>query len=269
MSDDPDFTATLERFSGFGAHYDGVRPSPPSALGDLLCSMARCSVPGLVVDLGCGTGLSTRYWANRARGVIGVEPTDAMRVQAEQTKLANVSYRKGYSHATGLDDGCADLVVCAQSLHWMDPLPTFREIARILRPGGVFAAYDYDWPPATSSWEVDLAYTECMELGRRLERERGVSAGLRQWEKSGHLSRMQESGCFRYVREVAMHHHDEGDAGRIVGLLLSQGYVQSLLKAGLGEEDLRIDHLRAIALRELGTSPAPWFWSARVRLAVK
>ena len=66
-----------------------------------------------------------------------------------------------------------------------------------------------------------------------------------------------------------MHHHDEGDADRIVGLLLSQGYVQSLLKAGLGEEDLRIDHLRAIALSELGTSPAPWFWSARVRLAVK
>ena len=40
----------------------------------------------------------------------------------------------------------ADIVTCSQSFHWMEPEPTLAEIARILRPGGVFAAYDYDWP---------------------------------------------------------------------------------------------------------------------------
>jgi len=46
--------------------------------------------------------------------------------------------------ATDLPDGCADIVTCSQSLHWMVPESTFAEVARILRPGGVFATYDYD-----------------------------------------------------------------------------------------------------------------------------
>lgn len=265
----PDFSATLERFTGFGPHYDLVRPAPPAALAELLLPLARCTVPELVVDLGCGTGLSTRYWSARARAVIGIEPTDAMRTQAETMGGEHVSYRQGFSHATGLPDACADLVTCSQALHWMDPLPTFRESTRILREGGVFAAFDYDWPPATGFWEVDQAYTECMHHGRRLERERGLVENLRQWDKAGHLSRMEESGCFRYVRECVLHHEDEGGALRLVGLLLSQGFIQSLLKAGLSEQELHIDRLRDTATRFLGATPHRWFWSSRVRIGVR
>jgi SAM-dependent methyltransferase len=265
----PDFTANIERFTGFGPHYDRMRPSPPQALADLLLPIARCAVPALVVDLGSGTGLSARYWSQHARAVIGIEPTDSMRRQAEAVGGENLSYRRGFSHATGLPDRCADLVVCSQSLHWMEPASTFAESARILRDGGVFAACDYDWPPATSFWEVDQAYTQCTAQVQRLEREHGITEGLQRWGKSGHLARMQESGCFRYVRECLLHKVDEGDAERIVGLLLSQGSVQSLLKLGLSEADLQIDRLRDVARRELGAASSRWFWSARVRLGVK
>ena len=37
--------------------------------------------------------------------------------------------------------------MAVQALHWMEPAPTFGEVARLLRPGGVFAALDCDWPP--------------------------------------------------------------------------------------------------------------------------
>ena len=37
-------------------------------------------------------------------------------------------------------------MTCAQSLHHVEPEGTLAEIGRILRVGGVFAAYDYDWP---------------------------------------------------------------------------------------------------------------------------
>jgi hypothetical protein len=59
--------------------------------------------------------------------------------------------------------------------------------------------------------------------------------------KAGHSARMQESGCFRFVRECLLHHQDEGGAERIVGILLSQGCVESLVKLGLSEKDLQID----------------------------
>ena len=101
--------------------------------------------PRLVVDLGSGTGLSTKAWAERADEVVGVEASPEMRVQAEQATAAdNVRFVQAYAQATGLPAGGADIVTCSQAFHWMEPEPTLAEAARLLRPGGVFAASDYD-----------------------------------------------------------------------------------------------------------------------------
>jgi SAM-dependent methyltransferase len=150
----------------------------------------------------------------------------------------------------------------------MDPLPTFAECARILRPGGVFAAYDFDWPPATSFWEADRAYVDCMARARELEVGHNVTEGLRQWDKEGHLERMRASGSFRHVRECLLSHRDGGDAERLVGLFLSQGYVRSLLKAGLSEDELQIPRLRQAAAASFGQATSIWHWSARVRIGI-
>jgi SAM-dependent methyltransferase len=155
----PELRANAARFTGFADLYDRARPSPPVELAPLLTSYAGVEIPDLVVDLGSGTGLSTRWCATWARRVIGVEPSADMRAAAARTPSPGVEYRDGYSQATGLPDGCADLVVAVQALHWMEPTETFAEVARILRPGGGFAALDCDWPPsvgdarAESAWE--------------------------------------------------------------------------------------------------------------------
>jgi SAM-dependent methyltransferase len=262
------YSANIERFTGFAAQYNGVRPGPPEGLASLLVPMARCGSPSLVVDLGSGTGLSTRYWSPRSGSVVGVEPSRSMRDEAERTRCANVSYRDGLSHDTALPAACADIVVCGQSLHWMDPAATFAECARILRPGGVFAAYDYDWPPATSFWEADRAFGECMERARGLERLHAAGEDLRQWDKEGHLARMRASGRFRHVFECLLSHRDAGGAERLVGVFMSQGYVRSLLKRGLSEDDLHVPRLREAASGSFGRSESVWHWSARVRIGV-
>lgn len=261
-----DFSGNISRFTWAADVYAEHRPSPPKVLAGLLTALAKVERPALIVDLGCGTGLSTRYWAGRADQIIGIDPTEAMRAQAEGADT--VSYRQGFSHDTGLSDGCADIVTCSQALHWMDPLPTFLEARRILRPGGVFAAYDYDWPPLTGVWEADAAYEDCMRHGRTLEKSHGVSETVRQWDKATHLARMQESGAFRHVREVLAHHQEPGNAERFVGLLLSQGWAATLLASGLTEADLGLDVLREKASRLLGPEPRPWHWSSRVRVGI-
>jgi len=257
---------TVQRFSGFADVYDRYRPSPPAAIAEILCRLAKTSLPALVVDLGCGTGLSTRYWADKAQQVIGIDPTPDMLQQARQTAAPpHLTFRQGTSDATGLAEHSADIVTCSQSLHWMDPWLTFREVQRILRPGGVFAAFDYDWPPHTLSWEVALAYDDCMRRVTELEKDRRVPS---QWAKSSHLQRMRESGCFRYTAEMVIHHTELGNAERILGVLLSQGSVAGLLRSGVTEQTLGIDQLRACAQRELGDRPQTWYWSSRVRLGV-
>jgi len=101
---------------GFALHYDRYRPRPPAALFETLLQLARTERPALVVDLGAGTGLSTRPWAALAERVVGVEPNSSMRDTAEGlTPQPNVEFVLGFSHETGLPDACADVVTASQS----------------------------------------------------------------------------------------------------------------------------------------------------------
>ncbi len=269
MSEHTYLAANVERFTGYADLYDRYRPQLPAVFADVLTQLAQVQEPGLVVDLGCGTGLSTRIWAERARQVIGIEPSDDMRrVAAAQTVAANVRYRHSYGTQTGLPDGCADIVTVSQALHWMEPEPTLAEVARILRQGGVFAAIDCDWPP-TIHWEAEAAYMACMEQVRTINRERGLAQEVKAWPKHEHLARMRASGHFRYVREVTLHSVETGNAERLVGLALSQGHVATPLKHDVSEDEVGITRLREVAQRVLGDDPQPWYFSYRVRIGVR
>jgi SAM-dependent methyltransferase len=263
-----DLSANAARFAGCGDVYDASRPSPPPALLDILMQLAEAPRPALVVDLGSGTGLSTAIWASRAAEVVGVEPSGDMRRQAEARSLANVRYLAGYANATGMPDGCADIVTCAQSLHWMEPVSTFAEIARILRNGGVFAAYDYDWPP-TIGREVEQAHQTFAARMHQAERSHALSRDVRYWDKHSHLERMRESGLFRATREILLEHVEQGGAERFIGLELSQGGVATLLKNGVSEDEIGITALRESARRLFGKSTALWHFSYRARVGVK
>jgi SAM-dependent methyltransferase len=252
--------------SGFAAGFDSNRPAPPPVLLDILCLEARVDRPRLVVDLGSGTGLSTRPWADRAEQVIGVEASPEMRAQAEAaTSAENVRFVQAYAQATGLPDGEADLVTCSQALHWMEPEPTFAEAARLLRPGGVFAAYDYDWPPVVS-WEIEAAFEELM---RRVRAGRAPDGRGMRYSKEGHLERIRSSGHFRYAREIVFHSRDRADATRIVGMALSLGPLAVLLNDGLSEEELGLTALRDAANRALGDREAEIFVGYRIRIGVR
>ena len=265
--------ANIERFSGFAAHYDAARPAPPVAIAHLLQQLAQTPRPQLVVDLGSGTGLSTVIWAPLADAVIGIEPGADMRRQAQlrsatMPDTTHVTYREAVASATGLPDQCADIVTCSQSFHWMSPLPTLAEVARILRLGGVFAAYDNDWPPVVP-WEAEAAYNRCINRALLLGNERRLFGASQAWDKAGHLARIEASGRFRHTREVLMHHQELGNAERLVAIALSQGSVATLLKAGLSEDEIGITDLRAVAQRTLGATPQPWWWSYRVRVGIR
>ncbi len=266
---DPSFAVNIERFMGFAGTYNTHRPQPPTIIVDLLTQLGRITQPRLVVDLGCGTGLSTRIWADRCEQAIGIDPSHDMRDQAQQqTRATNVSFRTGLSHATRLPDHCADIVTCSQSLHWMDPQKTFLEASRILRPGGIFAAIDCDWPPVTTDWNVDIVYTQLMDHVSQLEKDRNLSEGLKKWPKESHLSRMQASGVFRMTREVAVHSIEQGNASRYIGLALSMGSLQTLLKAGVKENEIGVDTFRNTAQRLLGDDPQPWYFTYRMRIGI-
>jgi SAM-dependent methyltransferase len=262
--------ANRQRFTGFAETYNTYRPHPPPILADILCQLAGTKRPKLVVDLGSGTGLSTRYWAGKAERAIGVEPSADMRAQAlAATTATNVTYVTGFSHATGLVDDSTDIITCAQSLHWMLPGPTFTEAARILRSGGVLAAYDYDWPPLLPDWKAEKYFRHFMDAVHSWEHQLAVNDRLVVAEKNEHITRLEQSGEFRFTREFMLHHIDAGNADRLVGLVLSLGGVQSLLKQGLTPNEIGIELLKTQLENLLGTEAQRWIWAYRVRVGVK
>ncbi len=259
--------ANVERFTGFAETYDRYRPQPPLVLLDILTQLAQVARPRLVVDLGSGTGLSARIWAPRAEQVIGIEPNADMCRQAEARAAANVRYQPGYSHATGLPDACAEIVTAVQALHWMEPEPTFAEVARIVRSGGVFAAIDCDWPP-TLDWQAEMLYAEFDARVNQIGKARGLFPGVKHLDKAGHLARMQASGRFRYVKELLVHHGETGNAERLVGLALSQGGVAQVLRRGISAAEIGLPEFRAAAHRLLGDLETAWYFSYRVRVGI-
>ncbi|MEO7003695.1 MAG: class I SAM-dependent methyltransferase [Ktedonobacterales bacterium] len=276
-ADDPRYTEQGFRtrigfWDGVAAEYDAYRPQPPAMLFDILTQLARAPRPQLVVDLGSGTGLSTLAWAERAEAVIGVEPNAAMRQQAErrrggQNDISTIAFREGISTATGLPHACADIVTASQALHWMEPTATFAEVARILRPGGIFAAYDYDWPP-TVRWQAEQAYKDFIDRYGALTRERALDVNRRAWPKEGHLSRIRASGRFRYVKEITIASREEGDAARFIGLALSYGPLQVLQAGQVTEDELALEAFQATINEAFGGETLPWYFSYRVKLGI-
>lgn len=243
---------------GFAEHYDAVRPSPPGVLLELLPSLAGVERPKLVVDLGSGTGLSARFWAEHADEVIGVEPQTPMREWAESvTEAANVRYLDASSYETKLPGECADVVTAAQSLQWMDPGPTFAEIGRILRAGGVFCAYEYV-SLQTPLWEPEIVWEAVIARKKQLRAARGLDRQKRIWPVG--RERLEESGVFRSVRELSLHSVEEGDGERLVRLALSEGSVQTLLEDGVSEGEVGLDRLREVAR---AMPRVPWWISYR------
>ena len=113
--------------------YDEIRPSyPPEAarwiLGD---------APLRVVDLGAGTGKFSRVLAALGHEVIAIEPDPGMRAVLEEAS-PGVTALAGSAESMPLRSESVDAVVAAQSFHWFANDLAREEIARVVRPGGVF-----------------------------------------------------------------------------------------------------------------------------------
>ena len=210
-----------------------------------------------MVDLGCGTGLSTRAWSGRSARTVGVDSNPSMLRLAR--RAPGVDYRLGSSSHTGIRSGSADIVTCSQSLHWMPPRSTLREVARVLRRGGVFAAYDYVVPPLIEPG-VDRAFTSLLRWA-------GLPALPE--EKAGHASRLARCGWFRWTGEVSVHGQDWGDAQRAIDLALSLGHVAARLPRGEASEERHWKAFYRAVRQSLGHSRTPFWWSYTVNLAVK
>jgi SAM-dependent methyltransferase len=125
-----------------------------------------------VLDLGSGAGFDA-FLAARAVGpsgrVIGVDMTDEMlekaRANAQRAGVTNVEFRKGYIEDLPVADASVDAVISNCVINLVpDKAAVYREVARVLRPGGRMVISDVvlDAPlPAVIASDV-AALTGCV-----------------------------------------------------------------------------------------------------------
>ncbi len=256
------------RFTGFAGLYDQARPVMPLYAVEIM-ERYLGRRPEKVVDLGCGTGLSTRAWLGHADDVTGIDPSDDMLAVAKGKKTAGIAFKKGSSSDTGMAASSVDVVVCSQSFHWMEPCSTLSEVNRILKPGGVFATVDCDWPPVCV-WQVEKAYDDLLEKVRLIEEtDSVVKATFVRWDKENHLHRLRQSGDFRYVREIVFSSREKCSRERFVELAKSQGGVQTLLKREATLINKELDRFEKTVHRYLAEGIFDVDFGYRMRIGVK
>jgi SAM-dependent methyltransferase len=94
---------------------------------------------GRVLDVGCGTGIATRLFAERGMVVLGIDPNETMLEKARLSGLGR--FARGEATATGAPDAAFDLVTVGQAFHWFETEPTLREFRRVLKPDGSCAVF--------------------------------------------------------------------------------------------------------------------------------
>jgi len=100
-----------------------------------------------MLDIGCGTGVLEERFPSMASQVVGIDLTSGMIRLAQQKSMKSVPHL-GMADAEHLPfrDGCFDLVVSCYVPKYCDTRRFVDELARVLKPGGTMAVYDFTKP---------------------------------------------------------------------------------------------------------------------------
>jgi SAM-dependent methyltransferase len=138
-----------DHFSSHSEQYAQHRPNYPEKIYAYLASLA----PGHALAWDCGTG-NGQAAIGLAAFFDKVHATDA---SAGQISAAypheKVEYFVEPAEHVSLDAASVDLVTVAVAVHWFNFDEFYREVKRVLQPGGILAVWTYHLPEISS--EVD------------------------------------------------------------------------------------------------------------------
>jgi demethylmenaquinone methyltransferase / 2-methoxy-6-polyprenyl-1,4-benzoquinol methylase len=149
-----------ELFAPLGPTYDRVGAALSLGQDPLWRRFLVSRVPrdgGHVLDVATGTGLVAAELVRRGFTVTGVDQSAGMLSRARQRFGDRMELVEASADSLPFDDGSFDHVTFTYLLRYVDdPGATLRELARVVRPGGVVASLEFGVPGrlARAPWEL-------------------------------------------------------------------------------------------------------------------
>ena len=132
--------------------YAAIRPEHPPAIVESVLGFLKQQYIGplsMAVDVGCGSGMSTRNLFGKFDNILGVDLSCAMIEQAKQNfskSQPNAVFRVAKAETLPVEANSAQMVLVGRAIHYFDQKSFFKEVNRILVPGGVVAYYSVHFP---------------------------------------------------------------------------------------------------------------------------
>jgi SAM-dependent methyltransferase len=132
-----------EGYTTWAETYDHPEEQDPDPIQALEGPVMRKFIDGLpdgpVLDAACGTGRHTAYIVEKGHEVLGVDPNEAMLEKAKE-KVPDAEFKVGDLSSLPAEDGSYGAVTCGLAFGHVEDLgPAAKELARVLKPGGVAA----------------------------------------------------------------------------------------------------------------------------------
>ena len=129
----------LPDYSSYAKQYAQSRPTYPEELFNHISSLGEQH--DLAWDCATGNGQAAQALTKHFKRIIATD------ISTEQIKHAipnpQIEYRVATSEQSGLKDKSVDLVTVASALHWFNLESFYSEVKRVVRPGGILAAWSY------------------------------------------------------------------------------------------------------------------------------
>lgn len=147
--------AIVDQFTRQAAPFAAAAPIGDPALIELLVGAGGVGPEDRVLDVGCGPGIVTCAFAQRAASATGLDLVPAMleraRARAAELGVANVDWVADDLDPLPFADGSFDVVVTRFVLHHLeDPGSALGEVRRVLAPRGRLVVCDLA-PPARAA----------------------------------------------------------------------------------------------------------------------
>ncbi len=201
-----------DSFLGRAEDYFLARPGYPHELLRAAVEIAGLEPGASILDVGCGTGEASEWFADSGFAVLGVDRSAEM-VRFARRRLAgrpDVEIRcQDFEEATELGSFAA--LVCATSYHWLDPETRVGRCVDAIRPGGALVLLWHTHPfpytgffqrsqPIYRRWMPD--WTPPATPGAKESDIRGIVEELESSDGFADVHRVSHDWSRTYPREL-------------------------------------------------------------------